>query len=108
MYRPQRLSYPHLCGFFCFYQEGPPSFSLAFFGEFLSLYHYAWQTAFKNIDYVEKDGWKPILTCMPGVGITWQWDSCFLTLLQIIPMIRSLLLTTLITFTDFDDKVTGT
>ena len=48
--------------------------------EFLSLYHYAWQTAFKNIDYVEKDSWKPILTCMPGVGITWQWDSCFLTL----------------------------
>ena len=36
MYRPQRLSYPHLCGFFCFYQEGPPSFLLAFFGEFLS------------------------------------------------------------------------
>ena len=49
------------------------------YDKFLSVYDYAWQTAFKNIDYVEKDGWKPILTCMPGVGITWQWDSCFLT-----------------------------
>ncbi len=47
--------------------------------KFTALYDYAWQIAFNNIDYVQKDGWKPILTCMPGVGTTWQWDSCFLT-----------------------------
>lgn len=47
--------------------------------ELLSLYDYAWQTAFNKIEYVQKDGWKPILTCMPKVGTTWQWDSCFLT-----------------------------
>jgi len=43
------------------------------------LYERAWQLAFKNVDYVQKEGWKPFLTCMPGVGITWQWDSCFLS-----------------------------
>lgn len=47
--------------------------------DLISLYQLAWQTAFEKIDYINKDGWKPILTCMPGVGITWQWDSCFLT-----------------------------
>lgn len=44
-----------------------------------ALYDYAWKTAFEKVDYVEKAGWKPILTCMPGSGKTWQWDSCFLT-----------------------------
>ena len=47
---------------------------------FLAVYDTAWQMAFNNIDYVEKAGWKPILTCMPGSGKIWQWDSCFLTL----------------------------
>ena len=26
------------------------------------------------------DGWQPQMTCMPGVGIIWQWDSCFMAL----------------------------
>ncbi len=43
------------------------------------LYYTAWETAFKNIEYIDKPGWKNILTCMPGVGITWQWDSCIMT-----------------------------
>lgn len=43
------------------------------------LYNYAWKTAFEKVEYVDKAGWKPILTCMPGSGTTWQWDSCFLT-----------------------------
>lgn len=47
--------------------------------EWVELYYKAWELAFKNIDYVEKEGWKPQLTCMPGVGIIWQWDSCFMT-----------------------------
>lgn len=25
-------------------------------------------------------GWKPQMTCMPGSGIIWQWDSCFMSL----------------------------
>ena len=33
----------------------------------------------KNIEYIDKPGWKTQLSCMPGVGITWLWDSCFMT-----------------------------
>ena len=47
--------------------------------DLLELYDLAWETAFDNVDYVNKEGWKPILTCMPGVGRTWLWDSCFMT-----------------------------
>lgn len=32
------------------------------------LYDYAFKTAFKNIDYIDKPGWKPQLTCYPGIG----------------------------------------
>ena len=49
--------------------------------EWIDLYYKAWELAFQNIDYVNKDGWKSQLTCMPGVGIIWQWDSCFMTLI---------------------------
>ena len=45
----------------------------------IELYYKAWEIAFKNIDYVGKEGWKPQLTCMPGAGVIWQWDSCFMT-----------------------------
>ena len=47
--------------------------------DFINLYYQAWELAFKNVEYIEKDGWKDILTCMPGVGIMWQWDSCIMT-----------------------------
>lgn len=47
--------------------------------EWIELYDMAWEYAFHNIEYIEKAGWKPQLTCMPGVGIIWQWDSCFMT-----------------------------
>lgn len=46
--------------------------------EWIEAYYKAWELAFENIDYVDKEGWKPQLTCMPGVGIIWQWDSCFM------------------------------
>lgn len=49
--------------------------------EWVELYYKAWELAFQNIDYVNKEGWKPQLTCMPGVGIIWQWDSCFMTMI---------------------------
>ncbi len=47
--------------------------------DWVDLYYKAWETAFTNIEYIDKPGWKNILTCMPGVGITWQWDSCIMT-----------------------------
>lgn len=47
--------------------------------DFIKLYYKAWELAFKNIEYIEREGWKDILTCMPGVGIMWQWDSCIMT-----------------------------
>ena len=46
--------------------------------EWVDLYYKAWELAFQNIEYVAKEGWKPQLTCMPGVGIVWQWDSCLM------------------------------
>lgn len=47
--------------------------------DWINLYYKAWELAFTNIEYIDKPGWKPMLTCMPGVGITWQWDSCIMT-----------------------------
>ncbi len=47
----------------------------------LELYDAAWKMAFENVEYIEKEGWLPELTCMPGVGIVWQWDSCFMTMI---------------------------
>ncbi|MBO7206936.1 MAG: hypothetical protein J6W10_04915, partial [Kiritimatiellae bacterium] len=32
----------------------------------------------KNMEKL--DGWKTQMTCMPGVGIIWQWDSCYMAL----------------------------
>ncbi|MCM8815378.1 MAG: hypothetical protein NC931_05300, partial [Candidatus Omnitrophica bacterium] len=47
--------------------------------DFVRLYYACWETAFKNIQYPNKKNWLPHLTCMPGVGNIWQWDSCFMT-----------------------------
>ena len=47
--------------------------------DWVALYYKAWECAFRNVEYIDKPGWKNILTCMPGVGITWQWDSCIMT-----------------------------
>ena len=46
--------------------------------ELVELYYKTWEIAFKNIDYINLPGWKNILTCMPGVGKTWLWDSCIM------------------------------
>ncbi len=47
--------------------------------EWLALYDRAWELAFQNVEYIEKPGWKPQMTCMPGVNTIWQWDSCLMT-----------------------------
>lgn len=44
----------------------------------IELYQKAWQIAFGNIESDLPEGWLPQLTCMPGSGLIWQWDSCFL------------------------------
>ena len=46
--------------------------------DLVGFYYKAWETAFINVDYIEKENWKPQLTCMPGVGKIWQWDSCIM------------------------------
>lgn len=47
--------------------------------DWIDLYYKAWKIAFDRVEYIDKKGWKPFLTCFPGVGITWQWDSCIMT-----------------------------
>ena len=47
--------------------------------DWIDLYYKAWELAFRNVEYLNKPGWKDIMTCMPGVGITWQWDPCIMT-----------------------------
>lgn len=49
--------------------------------DWIALYYKAWETLFGNIDDVGQEGWKPMLTCMPGVGKIWQWDSCFMAMI---------------------------
>lgn len=46
--------------------------------EWVDLYYRAWELAFQNVEYIDKEGWKPQLTCMPGVNTIWQWDSCLM------------------------------
>jgi glycogen debranching enzyme len=48
--------------------------------EWIELYYAAWEMAVSNIDYPAQPGWLPQLTCMPGIGKLWQWDSCFMAL----------------------------
>lgn len=47
--------------------------------EWLDLNRFAWRIGFANVENPERKGWKPQLTCLPGAGIIWQWDSCFMT-----------------------------
>lgn len=47
--------------------------------EWVRLYQLAWKLAFANMETPAQPGWKPQLTCMPGAGIVWQWDSCLMT-----------------------------
>lgn len=64
---------------YCYEKEKLPIPYVEGHNEWSKLYDCAWDTAFKNVEYVDKPNWKPQLTCMPGVGIVWQWDSCFMT-----------------------------
>lgn len=43
--------------------------------DYVRLYEKAWEIAFQNVDPVDKAGWKPMMTCMPGIGIIWMWKE---------------------------------
>lgn len=62
-----------------YHKDALPQIILDDHKDWVQLYDEAWQRAFNNVDYIEKENWKPQLTCMPGVGIVWQWDSCFMS-----------------------------
>lgn len=47
--------------------------------DWIRLYYRAWELAFQNVEYIQQEGWKPQMTCMPGVNTIWQWDSCLMT-----------------------------
>jgi glycogen debranching enzyme len=48
--------------------------------EWVELYRLACSLGLENIEFVDKEGWHPQLTCMPGEGKLWLWDSCFMAL----------------------------
>ena len=45
----------------------------------VELFDLAWRIAAAHVEHPPKPGWKPQLCCMPGTGIIWMWDSCFMT-----------------------------
>lgn len=61
-----------------FQQKEPPVLIYDRNPGWVELYKKAWQIAFGNIETELPEGWLPQLTCMPGSGTIWQWDSCFL------------------------------
>ncbi|HRJ72297.1 MAG TPA: trehalase family glycosidase [Terrimicrobiaceae bacterium] len=44
----------------------------------LELYDLAWRIAAEHVEHPPAPGWKPQMCCMPGTGIIWLWDSCFM------------------------------
>lgn len=49
-------------------------------GEWVDLYWKALEMSLGNIERPAKKGWKPQMSCMPGSGNIWQWDSCFMAM----------------------------
>ena len=48
--------------------------------DWCNIYMEAWKTAFENVEYPQHKGWLPQLSCAPGSGNIWQWDSCLMGL----------------------------
>ena len=46
--------------------------------EWIALRDLAIHYARANME-VPREGWKPQLTCVPSLGVLWQWDSCFMS-----------------------------
>ena len=47
--------------------------------DYMKLHEKALSLAKRNMEDLGQ-GWKKQMTCMPGVGIIWQWDSCYMAL----------------------------
>ena len=48
--------------------------------EWVEIYDLALRMGFANLETPDLPGWKTQMSCMPGMGTIWQWDSCFMTL----------------------------
>ena len=48
--------------------------------DWLNLYELSWKIAAENVEVPDNPAWLPQMTCMPGSGNLWQWDSCFMAL----------------------------
>jgi glycogen debranching enzyme len=48
--------------------------------DWIELYDLAWSIAAENMEKPGNPGWLPQMSCMPGSGKIWQWDSCFMAL----------------------------
>ena len=64
---------------YIYQKEALPQPVLPSHPEWIDLYYKTWELAFQNVEYIDQAGWKPQMTCMPGVNTIWQWDSCFMT-----------------------------
>lgn len=47
--------------------------------DWINLYHEAWRIALDHVETPRQADWKPQMCCMPGTGIIWLWDSCFMS-----------------------------
>ncbi len=57
-----------------------PGFVYSDSPELIRLNKASFQIAIENIKELPGENPRPIMTCMPGVDIIWQWDSCFMAL----------------------------
>lgn len=46
--------------------------------EWVALHDASWRIAASNVENPSAPGWKQQMCCMPGTGIIWLWDSCFM------------------------------
>ena len=49
-------------------------------GEWVELYWKALEMGVGNVERPTRKYWKPQMSCMPGSGNIWQWDSCFMAM----------------------------
>jgi glycogen debranching enzyme len=47
--------------------------------DWIDLFESSWRIAAANVEQPAFPGWEPQMCCMPGTGIIWLWDSCFMT-----------------------------
>ena len=48
--------------------------------EWVDMYWKALEMGLGNVELPARKNWKPQMSCMPGSGKIWQWDSCFMAM----------------------------